>query len=69
MADDHRRRLRHLSKTGEPEPADRCSPWSTERLLRMDQKFRERMERAFDRGSESRAAAAGIPLATARQPR
>jgi hypothetical protein len=44
----------------EAEPEDGCAPYSRAELLKMDRRFRERLERAFALGLESRASAAGI---------
>jgi hypothetical protein len=40
------------SKAASPVERDGDQPWSHERLLRMDAKFRERMQRAIERGLE-----------------
>jgi hypothetical protein len=46
-------------KVAEPEPGDELvGNWPREQLERMDQRFCERVERAFERGRESRQAAA-----------
>jgi hypothetical protein len=39
-------------------PGDEQATWSRKRLLRMDNRFQARLERAFKRGKESRQAAA-----------
>jgi hypothetical protein len=56
------RRGRHpyrYCKTAEAQPGDeQYSIWSRKRLLRMDSQFQARLERAFKRGQENRAAAA-----------
>jgi len=41
----------------EPEPGDEQGPYEYAELVRMDQRFRARLLRAFERGTESRAAA------------
>jgi hypothetical protein len=47
-------------KTTPPQPGDeRNGDYSREHLLKMDARFRDRVERAFRLGLESRAAAAG----------
>jgi hypothetical protein len=49
------RRIRHLSTIGDPEPGDeQAGEWSRDHLLRMDEKFRRRLERAIERGTETR---------------
>jgi hypothetical protein len=49
---DHNRRLRHDTKTGEPQAGDEREGWSRERLLKMDAKFRQRVEHALRLGRE-----------------
>ena len=52
--DDRNRRIRHLSTIGDPEPGDeQAGEWSRDHLLRMDEKFRRRLERAIERGKAS----------------
>ena len=47
-------------KSTPPQPGDeRNGDYSREHLLKMDARFRDRVERAFRLGLESRAAAAG----------
>jgi len=58
---DDDRRLRHESFVGDFEPGDgRDGDWSRERLIRMDEKFRERLAQALRRGLESLDGAIGI---------
>jgi hypothetical protein len=55
MADDdrRRRRLRHLSRTGDSQPDDRQEgQWSRTRLEAMDRKFVESVECAIRTGRE-----------------
>jgi hypothetical protein len=53
--DDRNRRIRHLSTIGDPKPGDeQAGEWSRDHLLRMDEKFRRRLERAIERGTETR---------------
>jgi len=48
-----------------PQPGDeRNGDYSREHLLKMDARFRDRVERAFRLGLESRAAAAGHVVAS-----
>jgi hypothetical protein len=51
---DRNRRLRHESKIGDPEPDDAQGTWPREQLEAMDRRFVERVERAFENGSERR---------------
>jgi hypothetical protein len=47
------------------QPGDEQATWSRKRLLRMDNRFRARLQRAFKRGKERREAAANriaVPL-------
>jgi hypothetical protein len=54
MTDDRRRRLRHLSRTGDSQPDDRQHrDWTRERLERMDARFRTAVERAIANGEET----------------
>jgi hypothetical protein len=53
-----RRRDRTRSSHAEPEPGDEVGPYTYEELMRMDNRFRARLLRAFKRGKESRQAAA-----------
>jgi len=57
----NRGRQPYLSgKSTPPQPGDeRNGDYSREHLLKMDARFRDRVERAFRLGLESRAAAAG----------
>ena len=54
------------SRMALPEPGDeQCGDYSHARLVRMDNRFRARLLRAFKRGKESREAAASriaVPL-------
>jgi hypothetical protein len=53
--------LRHDSATGEPTAADGLQgEWTRERLIRMDEKFRERLARALRHGEETPEGAVGI---------
>jgi len=55
--------LRHNSHISDFEPGDgQAGDWPRERLVEMDQRFRERLERAFRQRLESRAAAASKEL-------
>jgi hypothetical protein len=45
-------------KVREPEPGDEQAPYSRTELVRMNDEFCTRLERAFERGKESRQAAA-----------
>jgi len=49
---------RPKSNPAVPEPGDEQGAYSREELLRMDHRFRTRLQRALDRGKESRRAAA-----------
>ena len=49
---------RQHSKNEDAQPGDEQATWSRKRLLRMDNHFRARLQRAFKRGKESREAAA-----------
>jgi hypothetical protein len=52
--------LRHKSHVDEPTAADgQDGEWPRKRLVEMDQKFRERVERALRRGHETRQGAIG----------
>jgi len=42
------------------ERGDELSQWPRQQLVRMDAKFCERLERAIERGSETRESAAGL---------
>jgi hypothetical protein len=51
---DDDQRPRHGSTIDDAEPADaQYGDWPRERLVEMDQRFRERLERALRRGTES----------------
>jgi hypothetical protein len=47
-----------ISSRAEPEPGDEVGPYTYEELVRIDTRFRARLLRAFERGKESRQAAA-----------
>jgi hypothetical protein len=50
---DHNRRLRHDSATGDPTAADaQHGDWPRKRLIRMDEKFRRAVERSIAAGDE-----------------
>jgi hypothetical protein len=49
---------RQQTKHMDAQPGDEQATWSRKRLLRMDGRFQARLERAFRRGKENRAAAA-----------
>jgi hypothetical protein len=55
---DLRNRSRAISGAAEAEPGDEAGPYTREELIRMDIRFRARLTRAFERGKESRQAAA-----------
>ena len=50
---------RRRPPVADSEPDDRQETWSRERLMRMDQKFCERVQAALDRGRETLEGAAG----------
>src|SRR5262249_62247768 len=55
---DLRNRSRATSGAAEAEPGDEQGPYAYAELVRMNNKFRARLLRAFKRGKESRQAAA-----------
>jgi len=61
MSDDSKRRpgrKPYRSRSMQPQPGDELGPYSLEHLAEMNERFVERLERAFASGAESPAAAA-----------
>ena len=57
---------RRAKPPGDSEPGDELATWSHSRLLKMDARFRRRVELAFAKGRETRqSAAATIASASA----
>ena len=54
------RRLRHESRIADWKPGDEAEQWSHDRLLAMDKRFCDRVERAIAAGHESPQGAAGL---------
>jgi hypothetical protein len=56
------------SKVALPEPGDEQATYTHTQLIRMDNRFRARLIRAFKRGKESRASAAQAYVISSRSP-